>query len=118
MGNTPPRKPSTALIERKITRFQNKTPEHYMPKTITEQNLRSLIDSLIREGKRVVGPKTAGTMILYEPLASGADLTLGTLPRRWAKETFFPLSETILSFEKGKNGVEVHDVDTSRFPET
>lgn len=89
-----------------------------MPKTITEQNLRALIDLLITEGKRVVGPKAAGTMTLYEPLAGGAELTLGGLPRRSAKETFFPLSETILSYEKDKDGVAVHDVDTNRFPET
>jgi len=89
-----------------------------MPKTITEQNLRTLIDALIQEGKRVVGPKAAGTMTLYEPLGSAAELTLGILPRRSAKETFFPLSETILTFEKDKDGVRVNDVDTKRFPET
>ncbi|HLO25947.1 MAG TPA: 4Fe-4S dicluster domain-containing protein [Geobacteraceae bacterium] len=89
-----------------------------MPKTITEQNLRLLIDSLITEGKRVVGPKQAGTMTLYEPLTAGAELVLGALPRRSAKETFFPLSETILSFARDQDGVTVSDVDTSRFPET
>lgn len=89
-----------------------------MPKTITEQNLRALVDLLVQEGKRVVGPKRAGTMTLYEPLGSGADLTLGELPRRSAKEAFFPLSETILTFEKDKNGVRVADVDPALFPET
>jgi len=89
-----------------------------MPKTITEQNLRTLVDLLIGEGKRVIGPKQAGTMTLYEPLASGAELTLGILPRRSAKETFFPLSETILTYAKDKDGVAVHDADTGRFPET
>jgi len=89
-----------------------------MPKTITEQNLRLLIDSLIKEGTRVVGPKQAGTMVLYEPLATGDELTIGTLPRRSAKEAFFPLSETILSFAKDKDGVRVTDVDTNAFPET
>ena len=39
-----------------------------MPKTITEQNLRTLIDLLVQDGNRVVGPKQAGTMVLYEPL--------------------------------------------------
>jgi len=89
-----------------------------MSKTITEQNLRALIDLLIKEGTRVVGPKQAGTMVLYEPLATGNELTLGTLPRRSAKEAFFPLSETILTFEKDKDGVRVADVDTNAFPET
>lgn len=89
-----------------------------MPKIITEQNLRLLIDALIGEGKRVVGPKTAGTMTLYEPLAAGSELILGRLPRRSAKEAFFPLSETIFSFEKGKTGVAVQDVETNLFPET
>src|SRR6266581_4744544 len=89
-----------------------------MPKMITEQNLRALIDLLIKEGARVVGPKQAGTMVLYEPLATGNELTLGTLPRRSTKEAFFPLSETILTFEKDKDGVRLADVDTNAFPET
>src|SRR5512143_3091827 len=90
----------------------------HMPKTITEQNLRTLIDLLVKEGKRVVGPKQAGTMVLYEPLATGAELTLGGLPRRSAKEAFFPVSEPILTFAKDKDGVKVQDVDTNAFPET
>jgi len=89
-----------------------------MPKTITDQNLRRLIDTLVSEGKRVVGPRAAGTMTLYEPLATGAELALGELPRRSAKETFLPLCETILTYEKGPEGVTVTDVDPARFPET
>src|ERR1039457_19407 len=89
-----------------------------MPKTLSEQNLRALIEALIKEGKRVVGPKQAGAMILYEPLTGGSELALGALPRRSAKETFFPLSEAILSFEKNTEGLKVTDVDSNSFPET
>ncbi len=89
-----------------------------MAKVITEENLRSLIDLLIKAGKRVIGPKRAGEMTIYEPLASGSELTPGTLPRRSAKEAFFPLSETILSFQKDRDGLKVDDVDTASFPET
>ncbi len=89
-----------------------------MPKTITDQNLRSLIDTLVKEGKRVVGPKQAGTMTLYEPLATGAELTLDELPRRSAKEVVFPVCEEILSFTRTSDGVTVTDVDPCRFPET
>jgi len=89
-----------------------------MAKVITEQNLRALIDLLVKEGKRVVGPKQAGSITLYEPLTNGQELTLGTLPRRSAKETFFPVSEPLLSFEKDTEGVRVTDVDTTSFPET
>jgi ferredoxin len=89
-----------------------------MSKTITEQNLRLLIDTLVQEGKRVVGPKTAGTMTLYEPLASGTELVLDELPRRSAKEVFFPVCEEILSFQRTSDGVQATDVDTARFPET
>ena len=89
-----------------------------MPKTITEQNLRALIDLLVKEGSRVVGPKTAGSMTLYEPLAAGDELVLTELPRRSAKEAFFPLCETILTYAKGEGGVKVADVDPARFPET
>ncbi len=89
-----------------------------MPKTITEQNLRALIDLLVKEGSRVVGPKTAGTMTLYEPLAAGGELVLTELPRRSAKEAFFPLCETILTYTKDEGGVQVADVDPARFSET
>ncbi|RQW77901.1 MAG: heterodisulfide reductase subunit A [Geobacter sp.] len=89
-----------------------------MPKTITEQNLHVLIDTLIKEGKRVVGPKAASAMTLYAPLAKGDELALAGLPRRSAKETFFPLCENILSFAKDKEGVKVSDIDPASFPET
>ena len=87
-------------------------------KTITQQNLRALIDTLITEKNRVIGPKQAGTVTLYEPLVSGEELDLSTLPRRSAKESFFPLCETILTFEKSKEGTTIADVDTDRFPAT
>ncbi len=89
-----------------------------MPKTITEENLRTLIDLLIKDGTRVVGPKLADEMTVYEPLTNGAEFAPGTLPRRSAKEAFFPLSETILSFQKDKDGLKVEDVDTNSFPRT
>ncbi|QSV46855.1 4Fe-4S dicluster domain-containing protein [Geobacter benzoatilyticus] len=89
-----------------------------MPITITEQNLRLLIDTLVKAGTRVVGPKAAGTMTLYEPLSAGEELNLGGLPRRSAKETFFPLCETILTYEREKEGVRVTDVDPGSVPET
>ncbi len=89
-----------------------------MALTISEANLRLLIDLLIGAGKRVIGPKRVGEMTVYEPLLSGADLSPGTLPRRSAKEAFFPLSETILTYEKDKEGLKVTDVDTATFPET
>lgn len=89
-----------------------------MAKIITEQNLRALVDSLVTEWKRVVGPKKSGPVTLYEPLAGGAELILGELPRRSAKEAFFPLCENILSFLKGPEGMVVEDVDVCTFPET
>ena len=89
-----------------------------MPKTITEQNLRALINVLLQKGNRVIGPKAAGTLTLYEPLTKGDDLSLDVLPRRSAKEAFFPLCENILTYEKDKGGVRVTDVDTDAFPET
>lgn len=89
-----------------------------MAKSITEANLRRLLDALIQLGIRVVGPKQAGTMVLYQPMTAGDDLALGLLPRRSAKETFFPISEEILNYRRDKNGVTVGDVDTTRFSET
>src|SRR5690242_14576649 len=89
-----------------------------MPKTITEQNLRLLIDTLVTEGTRVVGPKQAAALTLYEPLAKGEELSLHELPRRSAKEAFFPVCETILSYEKKEGKTSVTDVDLTQLPET
>ena len=89
-----------------------------MPKTITEQHLHTLIDTLITEGKRVIGPRRTGTMVLYEPLAGGEELDLDQLPRRSAKEAFFPICENIFGFTQDKAGVTVTDIDPAVFPET
>ncbi len=89
-----------------------------MPETITEQNLHTLIDTLITEGKRVIGPRQTGSMVLYEPLARGEELDLGQLPRRSAKEVFFPVCENIFGFKRDKAGVTVTDIDPAAFPET
>lgn len=89
-----------------------------MTKTISENNLHALIDRLIAAGTRVVGPKRAGTMTLYEPLAVGSELSLAELPRRSAKETFFPVCEPILAYAKEAGKTTVTDVDLSTLPAT
>ena len=89
-----------------------------MPQIITEANLRNLIDLLVKEAKLVVGPKQAGSVVLYEPLATGSELNLDALPRRSSKELFFPVCEDILTYRKEGGVTKVSDVDRSRFPET
>ena len=89
-----------------------------MPKTITETNLRLLIDTLLTEGARVVGPKETGTMTLFEPLTKGDELSLAHLPRRSSKEAFFPVCENILCYEKKEGKFAVEDVDLTRLPRT
>jgi ferredoxin len=89
-----------------------------MAKTISEKNLRTLIDTLIEQKRRVVGPRAEGPVTLYAPLAKGEELVLDELPRRSAKESFFPLCETILTYGKEEQGTAVADIDPARFPET
>ena len=89
-----------------------------MPKTINTQNLHTLLDRLLAAGTRVVGPKAAGSMTLYEPLASGGDLKLDELPRRSAKEAFFPLCESLLSYRKEEGKTAVSDPDLKQLPAT
>lgn len=90
-----------------------------MPDTIiTEQNLRRLIDTLLAGGVRVVGPRVTGGMTLYEPLGAGEELHLGELPRRSAKETFFPLCEDILRYGRVDGKAQLSDMDLDRLPET
>jgi formate hydrogenlyase subunit 6/NADH:ubiquinone oxidoreductase subunit I len=89
-----------------------------MAKTITEQNLHLLIDTLLTSGVRVVGPKKVGTLVLYEPLTNATELNLTELPRRSSKETFFPICENILSYEKKDGKMTVHDMDLTVLPET
>ncbi|GFO58781.1 heterodisulfide reductase subunit A [Geomonas silvestris] len=85
---------------------------------ITETNLRSLVDALVKDATLVVGPKLSGSVVLYQPLAAGDDLTLDELPRRSAKELYFPVCEDILTYKRENGKLEVRDIDRSRFPET
>lgn len=89
-----------------------------MQKYISKQNLDTLLDTLIREGKRVVAPAMNAGTPLYEPLGSSKEMILDQLPRRSCKEAFFPLCEDIMSYEKEGKKVRLTDVDSSRFPET
>ncbi|BCG45275.1 heterodisulfide reductase, iron-sulfur binding subunit, putative [Citrifermentans bremense] len=89
-----------------------------MPQIITEENLRNLIDLLVKESKVVVGPKETGSVVLYQPLTAGSDLRLDSLPRRSAKELFFPICENILTYQRQDGKMQVTDVDRSHFPET
>lgn len=89
-----------------------------MVKTISEDSFRALIDALLAEGKRVVGPRRQGGVTLYAPLGASRDFVTGEQPRRSAKETLFPLCETILTYERDKEGTRIADIDPSRFPET
>lgn len=89
-----------------------------MQKQITEANLRLLLDSLLLQGQRVVGPRRTQDTVLYEPLASATDLVLDALPRRSAKEAFFPVCEDLLSYRKEGQNIALQDVTPERFPET
>jgi ferredoxin len=89
-----------------------------MRKIITEQNLSALLESLIKEGKRVVAPRMQAGTPLYGPIGGPEEMTLGQMPRRSAKETFFPVCEDILRYEKEGAQVRVEDVDTAAFPDT
>ena len=80
--------------------------------------MKSLLERLIADGKRVVAPRLNGGTVLYEPLAGAGEIVLDELPRRSGKETFFPLCEDIMSYEKEGQKVKLTDIDPARFPET
>jgi ferredoxin len=89
-----------------------------MQKYISEQNLNTLLDQLIAAGTRVVAPRMNAGTPLYEPLSNSGEMITDQLPRRSAKEAFFPVCEDIMSYEKQGQKVELQDIDPSRFPET
>jgi ferredoxin len=89
-----------------------------MQKYISRQNLDTLLDKLIAEGKRVVAPRMNAGTPLYEPLNSSAEMITDQLPRRSAKEALFPVCEEIMSYEKEGQQVRLTDIDPARFPET
>lgn len=92
--------------------------ETKMQKHISEQNLKALLDRLISTGTRVIAPRVETGTLLYGPIRDASQIDLSRLPRRSAKETFFPVCEDILSYEKHGQQVTVGDVDPSRFAET
>ena len=89
-----------------------------MQKYISEQNLNTLLDTLIKQGARVVAPHMNAGTPLYEPIQSAADMVTDQLPRRSGKETFFPLCEDIMSYAKEGQQVQITDIDPARFPAT
>ena len=89
-----------------------------MQKQISQQNLDTLLDTLIKEGVRVVAPHLNGGTPLYGPLTGATDMITGQLPRRSAKEAFFPVCEDIMTYEKEGQKIELKDIDPARFPET
>ncbi len=89
-----------------------------MQKYISEQNLNVLLDTLIKSGTRVVAPRMNAGIPLYEPLTSAGEMVTGQLPRRSAKEAFFPLCEDIMSYVKEGQRVNLVDIDPTTFPET
>ncbi|GAC1465007.1 MAG: 4Fe-4S dicluster domain-containing protein [Desulfuromonadaceae bacterium] len=89
-----------------------------MQKYISQQNLNTLLDKLIKEGTRVVAPRMNAGTPLYGPLKSAAEMVSDRLPRRSAKEAFFPVCEEIMSYEKEGQQVKLTDIDPASFPET
>jgi ferredoxin len=89
-----------------------------MQKHLSQENFIALLDKLLADGKRVVAPRLNAGTPLYEPLAHSAEAVLDQLPRRSAKEAFFPVCEDIMSYEKEGQKVTLTDVDPARFIET
>ncbi len=89
-----------------------------MQKYISQQNLNTLLDTLIKQGVRVVAPRLNAGTPLYEPLTCSAEMVNDQLPRRSAKEAFFPLCEEIMSYRKEGQQISMTDIDPARFPET
>jgi formate hydrogenlyase subunit 6/NADH:ubiquinone oxidoreductase subunit I len=89
-----------------------------MKKYISRQNLNALLDTLIAKGKRVVAPRRNAGTVLYEPLGSSAEMLTDEMPRRSAKEAFFPVCEEIMSYVKVGQQVELSDTDRSSYVET
>ena len=89
-----------------------------MQKYISEQNLNTLLDTLIAEGTRVVAPRMKAGTPLYDPLTNSSEMITDQLPRRSAKEAFFPVCEDIMTYEKEGQKVTITDIDPARFPET
>ena len=89
-----------------------------MRKFISRQNLNILLDALIANGTRVVAPRMNAGIPLYEPLSASVEMVVDLLPRRSAKEAFFPVCEDIMSYEKEGQQVKLTDIDYALFPET
>jgi len=89
-----------------------------MGRFISEKNLRVLLVRMAKEGKRVIAPSLHEGTLLYRPVSDAVDINLSDLPRRSAKEAFFPVCEDILSFEREGTTLRLADVDPAAFPET
>ena len=82
-----------------------------MQKYLSQQNFTILLDTLIKQGTRVVAPRMNAGIPLYEPLTNSGEMVTGQLPRRSSKEAFFPVCEDIMSYEKEGQQVKLTDID-------
>ena len=89
-----------------------------MQKYLSQENFTVLLDTLISQGIRVVAPRLNAGTVLYEPLNSAAQIVVDQLPRRSAKEAFFPVCEDIMTYEKEGQKVSLTDMEPGQFPET
>lgn len=84
-------------------------------KKIAQEKIKDFVDELIKKGKRVIGPKKSGDLILFMPLKSSDEMTFEYLnSNKSVKEFMFPSTEAVLKFDSRNKDVEVQDeeIDT------
>jgi ferredoxin len=84
--------------------------------TITESAVGTLLDSISKSGRRVLGPKQTADRIHIAPITSLADLAKGAQSTGSAKNIVFPKVERLLRYRfEGKN-VALEDVAPNAQP--
>jgi len=87
-------------------------------KILKKESFSTLIDKLISDQKKVLGPVKNGDLVDYALVNAASDLTDDyILTVSSAKSAAFPKIEKLLSFTNSKEGSTVTDVDFNNLPE-
>jgi len=87
-------------------------------KLLKKSSLESLFQHMVKAGKTVFAPVKTERGTEFKRTQQFGETTFDYIQTvESAKSTVFPRTETLFTFQKGKNTVEISDVDTSKYPQ-
>jgi sulfhydrogenase subunit beta (sulfur reductase) len=86
---------------------------------VTSKQLDSIIDDIIRSGKKLVAPVKHEDAVTFEKIGQRAEMATDYIQTTFsAKDVVFPRFEKVFGYKNSKEGVELQDFDYNKIPDT